>query len=370
MPTPDEFEAAGLLDPTDASVVGRLDLLNWLADLGFTIAQMRDALLAGGLGGMAGDNVLVPGTRHTRAEAIERAGLAPDVFDAYSRAFGFEPIGGSPPGEVGYTDAEIGLFATIESLSDIFTRDEALALVRVIGSAIARVGEAAVSLFLVDIESPQLLAGLGELEIGRAGYEAAQRVDGLAAQLDPLLRRHVLQASERTRAATIDDPERFQYRYAIGFVDLVGYTSLSGNLTARELARFIGRFESRAHDVVSRAGARVVKLIGDEIMFAAIDPSAACRAGGDLIDAFVADADVVRPRGGMAYGTVVLRGGDYYGSVANLASRLADQAAPGELLATAALAEAAVGCTFEPAGRRIVKGFDEAVTVFSVVSPG
>ena len=75
----------------------------------------------------------------------------------------------------------------------------------------------------------------------------------------------------------------------------------------------------------------------------------------------------VLPRGGIAFGEVLVRGGDYYGAVVNLASRLADQAVPSELLVTEQLAEAATGCTFEPAGRRVMKGFAEPVTVRSLV---
>jgi adenylate cyclase len=62
----------------------------------------------------------------------------------------------------------------------------------------------------------------------------------------------------------------------------------------------------------------------------------------------------------------VLRGGDYYGAIVNLASRLVDEAVPLELLVTEELAQAATACQFEPAGRRMVKGFDEPVTVRSL----
>ena len=76
----------------------------------------------------------------------------------------------------------------------------------------------------------------------------------------------------------------------------------------------------------------------------------------------------VLPRAGIAYGEVLVRGGDYYGSVVNLASRLADQAVPQELLVTEQLAESATRCTFEPAGRRVMKGFADPVTVQSLVT--
>ena len=65
----------------------------------------------------------------------------------------------------------------------------------------------------------------------------------------------------------------------------------------------------------------------------------------------------------------MLRGGDYYGPVVNLAARLVDEAVPQEMLVTDELACAASGCRFEPAGRRMVRGFDEPVKVRSMLMP-
>lgn len=366
MPTADDYERAGLFDPTTDTDTGRLELLDWLSEQGFSIAEMQHALATDALGSMAGDRRMVPGERLTRADAIERSGLSPDDFDAYARAFGFVPIDGAPEGEIGFTEAEIASLAAVSVLASTFSGDEAKGLVRVMASSLARIGEAAVSLFLADIESPHLLSGAKEIELARAVYDAVGLLDGLTDRLDPILRRQMLQAVERTRRTAIDITERFQYRYAVGFVDLVGFTALSRDMGAQELSQFMGRFEAEAHDVATSAGARVVKLIGDEVMFVATDPVAACRAAIALMDAFDADYVGVAPRGGMAFGNVVLRSGDYYGSVVNLASRLVDEAVPLELLVTDALADAAVGCEFEPAGRRMVKGFDVPISVQSM----
>ena len=365
MPTPEEYERAGLYDPTDATN-GRVELLDWLTEQGFTIPEMREAFASDALVAMAGDRRLVPDERMTRAEAITRSGLSPEDFDAYSTAFGFVRIQGAPSGEIGYTETEVETLSSVSLLASMFSPEEARSLVRVIGSSLARIGEAAVSLFLADVESPHVLSGAREIELARSVHEAVGLLDGLSARLDPILRRLVLQAIERTRRTSIDTTERFRYRYAVGFVDLVGFTAMSSHLEARELSAFMGRFEGQAHDVATRAGARVVKLIGDEVMFVATDAADACRASIALMEAFNGEYVGVVPRGGMAYGSVVLRGGDYYGSVVNLASRLVDEAVPLELLVTDDLAAAAVGCEFEPAGRRMVKGFEEPVAVRSM----
>ncbi len=75
-----------------------------------------------------------------------------------------------------------------------------------------------------------------------------------------------------------------------------------------------------------------------------------------------------RPRGGLAHGVVVARHGDLYGTIVNLAARLADIAAPGELLADARLAGAlgSSALVVEPAGRRVLKGFSGPVAVVTV----
>ena len=65
---------------------------------------------------------------------------------------------------------------------------------------------------------------------------------------------------------------------------------------------------------------------------------------------------------------MIARHGDYYGKVVNLASRLADLAIPGEVLVDADTAAAASDAfVFDPAGHRLLKGFDDPIEVFSLV---
>lgn len=369
MASVEEYIEAGLYDPDDPNQAGRVALLDWLTDeLGFTLDDISRAVMGDAVTGVAADRRMMPGVRHDRATAIERSGLAPADFDAYSTAFGFVPVHGAPPGEVGYTDDEIDTLSAVSRLTTMFSAQESLTLIRVIGGSFARIAEAAVSLFLFEVEATHRQTGLDELELARTSYEAVGLVDGLAARLDPILRRQIQQAVERQRHSSIDAADRLQYRYGIGFVDLVGFTALSAQLPVDELASFVARFEADAQDVVVRAGARVVKLIGDEVMFVATDAAALCGAALGLVDAFSSGFDGVLPRGGLAWGNVLLRGGDYYGSVVNLASRLVDLAVPGEVLVSEPLATAAPTCRFEPAGRRVIKGFEEPEVVRSLVS--
>lgn len=371
MPSAQEFEVAGLYDPPIHANTGRLDLLEWLDGQGFTIEEMQHAhgRVGVGLTALASDRRLLGGKLFTRLEAIEMSGLSPDEFDAFAVAVGVIAIDGAPAGELGFTAEEATTLAALSPLSSMFSRDEALTVLRVIGSSVARIAEACVSTFLQDIESPHVKAGGSELVLAQQVYEGVGLLDsGFTAQLDPILRRHLMQAIDRTRHATIGSEERFQYRYAIGFVDLVGFTAISAKMSPQELASFLGDFEGRAHDVVTAVGARVVKLIGDEVMFISTDPDAACRAANALMSGFESVGDHVLPRGGLAYGDVLLHGGDYHGSVVNLASRLVDEAVPQELLVTDELAVAATQCEFAPSGRRMVKGFVDPVSVSSFLA--
>jgi adenylate cyclase len=163
--------------------------------------------------------------------------------------------------------------------------------------------------------------------------------------------------------------DRTLYRVAVGFVDLVGFTPLSHRMATRELGAFIGQFENRAFRMAAEHGGRIIKHIGDEVMFVAIDPVAGCELALALMTEFVDEG--IQPRGGLAFGDVVARQGDYYGEVVNLASRLADLAIPGEVLADDNVRAAAgdSGLVFEGAGRRQLKGFDEPVPVYSLLPP-
>lgn len=366
MATVEEFSAAGLYDPAEVGCEGRLELLNWLDEKGVTLDEMVSAEANSSLGSIAGDRRLVPGKRLALADVGLQVGIDPAELKALAIAFGLVAVEGAPEGEIGMTEDEAGAVSIFDGLAEMFSPDEAKSLIRVIGSSIARMADASVSMFLADVESRMLVDGSSEIELAQAVEGAIGLIDGLMDGLDPIYRRHLLQAIERSRETMVGLHERFTYRYAIGFVDLVGFTEVSRAMSGRQLAAFLRDFEGRAHDVVTSAGARVVKLIGDEVMFVASDPEAACHAGSELLAGFGTEHERVLPRGGLAYGEMLVRGGDYYGSVVNLASRLTDEAMPQELLVTEELADASPACSFEPAGRRMVKGFDSPIAVRSL----
>ena len=354
------YQEAGLYDP-DHDAEHTRKLLHWLEDAGCSPADIIAGADTCELSQLASDANFGPMPEFTLIEAAEELGMTPEEFDELRRIAGLAP---RPFDRLAFSKADLMAFMGIQGAKEMFTIEEANHFARVLGSSLARIAEAAVSLFLIDVEGPLLDAGGSSFDVVKETLHAADALEATAAALDPLLRLHLQDAVRRSRETRLPGDDVNISRLAIGFVDLVGFTAFSERVSVRELGVLVRRFENAAYDLVADHGGRVVKLIGDEVMFVAADPSAACEIAISLITEF--RADTVTPRGGLAYGELLTRGGDYYGSIVNLASRIGDMAVPCELLATPELAERCPGVAFEPAGRRQIKGFDEPIALVSL----
>nr|WP_249420029.1 adenylate/guanylate cyclase domain-containing protein [Rhabdothermincola salaria] len=126
----------------------------------------------------------------------------------------------------------------------------------------------------------------------------------------------------------------------VGFADLVGFTAQTQQLDQAALARVVGRFESIAYDVVARHGARVVKTIGDEVMFVADDVRTGAELALELARSYREDPNLSDVRVGLATGPVLERDGDVYGHTVNLASRIVSIAYPGSVVVGPAVHQA------------------------------
>jgi adenylate cyclase len=205
-----------------------------------------------------------------------------------------------------------------------------------------------------------------EVEIAKANLQATDTAAAPARIITGLLALHVQIAGTRVRQRRSHISAETLHG-CVGFVDLVGSTTLSRRLSATDLASVVDRFEEVAHEVAVNRGGRVVKFIGDEVMFVTGDADSACEIALTLIEAFATDPSVT-PRAGLAEGALLDRGGDYYGPVVNLAARLAELAIPREVLVAMEVAEhvTAPGVRCESAGTRLLRGFDDPVKLMSV----
>ena len=128
------------------------------------------------------------------------------------------------------------------------------------------------------------------------------------------------------------DPDAYPLDRSLGFVDLVSYTRSSAQLGSHELAHLIQTFELVARDVVTSLGGRVVKTIGDCVLFVANSLLTAADIACALITEIDARDDLLMARASLVRGRVVSRSGDIFGPPVNLASRIADVATSGQIL--------------------------------------
>jgi adenylate cyclase len=180
-----------------------------------------------------------------------------------------------------------------------------------------------------------------------------------------LMRRHV---AASTRPVTPDNPRAYDATtLCVGFVDLVGSTSLAQRLEPAELNAALSEFDAAACDIVVAAGGRVVKLIGDEIMFTHPNVSAAASIAEQILTFLRRHGTLTLGRCGLAYGTVLTRDGDCFGPTVNLAARLATAANSDEVLVEAATAAQLDDARPNGAGRDVsLKGFDRPVHVMAL----
>ena len=364
-----EYAASGLYDPDAPDAVERLALLEWLAEQGVPIDQMVDAHRRNHLTGIAGDLALRPGERMTARDLAERAGLTVDDVLRLTLAIG-RPV--TDPDQRAFTTGDLEVFGLFKAAVEIFGEEPLLHFVRVVGSSLGRIADAAVSIFLADVETPLTQADAGELALAKANLEAIEVAKLLPGLMDVVFRAHMESAIERNRTARTESSSLVTVYMAVGFVDLVGFTPLSQSMPVADLRTVVDEFEGPALDTVASFGGRVVKLIGDEVMFVAVDAGSAAEIALTLVERFGREATVT-PRGGLAMGEILTRGGDYYGPVVNVASRIADLAVPNEILVTDELRDRAqkteAALAFDPAGRRLLKGFDDPLDLFALRRP-
>lgn len=307
------------------------DIRELLQSEGVSDQEIQLAASEGWLPLLVIDHLLMPGKhRYTEVDVAGLARADSEVAKRLWRAMGFPD---AAPDDPVFTDADVealrmAIAQLQETIPDTAPIESAIHETRVVSSAIARIAEVATDRLARVLEALRE-SGMGEYEIAEA---IASRLD--LPRFDWLFsymyRRQFRAAMWRKLATAADGTDT--PGLAVGFVDIVRFTVLARQLGPPELADLISRFEAVTHDIVAARGGRVVKTIGDEVMFVADDPASAVRIGLEVIEAHAADDLLPDVRIGLAWGPAISRDGDYYGPIVNLASRIVSASRPGKFL--------------------------------------
>jgi adenylate cyclase len=366
-----DFEAEGLLDGLEgADRESRRTLLTELEAAGVPLEELREAVAAGRLALLPVERALAgDGRRYTPREVAEVVDLDLDLLRRFSASLGV-PYG--DPDEPRATDADLEAARRIKAFRDAgLPEDGMLQVARTIGMGMARIVEANRELVVKALAQP----GDSERDLALRFAAAADFMMPLVGPtLTHAFQANMLEQIRRDVIATTDLASGAiggTANLTVSFADLVEFTRLGEEIPAEELGLVAGRLEEMA-SAVAEPPVRLVKTIGDAVMFVSSEAEPLLRANLELIAAAEAEGNQFPwLRAGLACGSVLPQSGDYYGRPVNLASRITGVARPGSVVVDGAVKEAAgedFAYTF--IGERRLKGIDSRIKLFRVRSAG
>lgn len=297
--------------------------------------------------------------RYTREDVASATGVTVSVAREYWRALGYPDTGPA----VAFTARDIDALREALRLVDsgLIDQESMVQLVRGLGRMMSRLAEWHTETVATIVDN--LFSATADTSDGNGEATADDPTDDgetperpdrlviayeLADEILPVFERLLVYAWRRKLALAagrlvalgdIGDGSLLSMHMTVGFADLVSFTRLSTSLTARALSEFIEAFEATSSDVIVAGGGRVIKTMGDEVLFVADTSSAAASIATELVEVIGQNPTLPNIRVGLATGPVVTRHGDVFGSSTNLASRLTSLAGRNVVLTDETTAE-------------------------------
>jgi adenylate cyclase len=366
-----DFEKEGLLDDVegDDAREARRELLEKLEEDGVELDELKQATEEGRLVLMPVEQVLAgEGKRYTQKQIAEKSGVPHALLQRVWRALGMAQ---PPEDRKIFTKDDLDAAKAIKEFLDAgIPEDELLQLSRTMSQSMSNIAAAVGSAFA------EALIEEGDTE-AQLALRYADATKELAPRLEDTVR-HVLsmQLRERARSAVITSAEIASgklagtQQLAVGFADLVDFTTLGERIASEELGDVAGRLEEMAGEV-AQAPVRLVKTIGDAAMLASEQPGPLVDAALDLVDAAdEAGKDFPSMHAGLAWGEALPRGGDFYGHPVNLASRITDFSLPGSVVVSKELYEELCdednGYDWKRIGKKKLKGIKGQCELYRV----
>lgn len=323
-----------LPDPTsedDADGIGQIDAQEIL-ELNRRFAEVRRSV------GTLERQLLQGPRKYSRRDLSEQRGIPGRLAAVYWRSLGFTPV---DEDTVVFTEEDAYAIGDLASLvEDGALSERAFAsITRGLGFHMGRLAMWATEALVDEAKA----AGRSDAEARLEMLDSVpDLLETLESQVMFAFRRQLAAYAARAGSEVLhrDTDELFPLQRAVGFADLVQFTRLSRDLTGAQLADVVGRFEAAGRDIISVGGGRVVKTVGDEIMFLAETPEDGAQIAVTLAEAISADPDLPPVRVAFVWGSMFSRYGDVFGPSVNLAARMESVARPGTVLVDADTARA------------------------------
>ena len=263
----------------------------------------------------------------TGREIAERTGVPVESLIEWHRALGVSTV---DPETVAFDRMDLEAAERMKALFDAGVPTETLHdVIRVLGVGMGRFSEAVrdmwVTSFAGDVDDPEQAAA----RLGEMGQQFLPIGTELIAYTFSLHLREILRHDTTGLAARAPGGGRM-VDVAVAFADIVGYSELGEQLSGSEMAEVADGLTDKAHRI-AQPPVRIVKTLGDGVMLASGEAEPLLNV---LLELAETGPDEPPVRGGLAFGPALHRMGDYYGHTVNVASRVAQRARPGSVLAT------------------------------------
>jgi adenylate cyclase len=246
---------------------------------------------------------------------------------------------------------------------------------RVYGESLRRITETETDWWFTQVVMPHLAAGLNEAEMLEVTNEWGDAFASLTEQA--LLAIYRAKQEHAWTESLIEEVENALDRAglrskmattpAMCFLDISDYTRLTEERGDQAAAEMVARLAPLVQRSSDRHGGKVVKSLGDGVMFHFREAAGAVLAALEMLEA-ISQAGLPRAHVGVHAGPVVFQGGDYFGRTVNVAARIAERAEPGQLLVSQEVVESAdlSEIHLTAIGPVVLKGVSERIQLYSV----
>jgi adenylate cyclase len=293
----------------------------------------------------------------TSTDVAAAAGVTLEDARRLWRALGFPDAGE----QAAFTEADLAalstLVGTVEAGAIDF--DTAVRITRAVGQTMARLADWQVATLAPRVEELERGADATGSRLGSAARLAEQVGVPFERLLIYSWRRHLAAAVGRVEALGAAEEDLYTSDVTVGFADLVSFTALSNEIAESRLGDVVEIFESRCADVVAGHHGRVIKTLGDSVLFVSEEPVQGLEIAFDIVGVIGNDKRMPDVRLGLATGSVVMRMGDVFGPPVNMAARLTAVARRNRVIVDRTTADRLPAVDFEtrPLPARPIRGF-------------